>query len=312
MMQTTEKTSSLVITEDGIMPMERRSRVKSLESPSPRRRRLAEDGQVNLCVKYTIFSVNVVFWIIGGTVLAIGIWGMVEKRNLSSGVARLTNVDNTVLAVVMDPMLIFVVVGLLIFLLSFCACLGSLRENTCLLSFFSYSLVFIFVVEIAGGVLVYIYKDSIEQALGKGFRTAIVRYIEDSDLQFIVDEIQMGLKCCGSQTYTDWNDNRYFNCSSPSARACGVPHSCCLPASASYTQEQVLNTQCGFNAISMKLDEARDRIYVRGCQRSIVEWINNNMYLIGGVFVGAVILQIMALCFARKMINDIELIKAYW
>ena len=34
-------------------------------------------------------------------------------------------------------------------------------------------------------------------------------------------------KCCGGETYNDWQRNIYFNCSSPGAEACGVPFSCC-------------------------------------------------------------------------------------
>lgn len=39
------------------------------------------------------------------------------------------------------------------------------------------------------------------------------------------------LSCCGVNSYEDWDNNIYFNCSGPAnnPEACGVPFSCCIP-----------------------------------------------------------------------------------
>ena len=37
------------------------------------------------------------------------------------------------------------------------------------------------------------------------------------------------LHCCGLNDYNDWENNIYFNCSSPGVEKCGVPFSCCQP-----------------------------------------------------------------------------------
>lgn len=34
-------------------------------------------------------------------------------------------------------------------------------------------------------------------------------------------------ECCGALSYNDWENNQYFNCSSPSHFKCSVPPSCC-------------------------------------------------------------------------------------
>ena len=39
-------------------------------------------------------------------------------------------------------------------------------------------------------------------------------------------------------TYDDWNDNIYFNCSAITTEACGVPSSCC--------SKDKENKQCGY------------------------------------------------------------------
>ena len=44
-------------------------------------------------------------------------------------------------------------------------------------------------------------------------------------------ECCLQLLCCGVTGYRDWEMNLYFNCTSPSGEACGVPFSCCKPTS---------------------------------------------------------------------------------
>lgn len=38
-------------------------------------------------------------------------------------------------------------------------------------------------------------------------------------------------KCCGGKNTNDWDQNIYFNCTSPGNEACGVPFSCCKSVS---------------------------------------------------------------------------------
>ena len=62
---------------------------------------------------------------IGLLLLAIGLWAWAEK-DVFENVSRLTNIA-------LDPALIFIVVGMFMFSMSFTGCVGALRENTCLL-----------------------------------------------------------------------------------------------------------------------------------------------------------------------------------
>ena len=57
------------------------------------------------------------------------------------------------------------------------------------------------------------------------------------------------LQCCGVHSYNDWEMNLYFNCTSYSSEACGVPFSCCRPTSVSivvYTFVQWLGDESVF------------------------------------------------------------------
>ncbi|TNN49568.1 Tetraspanin-33 [Liparis tanakae] len=105
-----------------------------------------------------------------------------------------------------DPAVILIVAGVVMFFITFCGCIGALRENIRLLK-------------------------TTRGALGKFVKKAIVHYRDDLDLQNLMDYIQKEFKCCGWNNYTDWSWNLYFNCSqeNPSSERCAVPYSCCTP-----------------------------------------------------------------------------------
>ena len=81
-------------------------------------------------VRYLMFGVNILFWILGFLIAAIGIYAWIEKDTFDN-FGRLT-MGGTLF---FDPALVFVLVGVFMFCIGFAGCVGSLRENTCLLLF---------------------------------------------------------------------------------------------------------------------------------------------------------------------------------
>ena len=59
----------------------------------------------------------------------MGLWAWAEKDTLAN-FSKLTNIA-------LDPALVFIITGLTMFVIGFAGCVGSLRENTCLLLFVS-------------------------------------------------------------------------------------------------------------------------------------------------------------------------------
>lgn len=60
---------------------------------------------------------------------AIGLWAWTEKDTINN-IGRLTNVA-------LDPAMLFIITGGVIFIIGFAGCVGALRENTTLLLFVS-------------------------------------------------------------------------------------------------------------------------------------------------------------------------------
>lgn len=102
---------------------------------------------VSSCVKYLIFLLNFLFWLFGGLLLAIGVYAFMDKLKDGNGWVRL----ETIYDVIFNISLVMIIAGIVIFVVSFAGCLGALRENTCLLKFYSMCLLVFFLMEMAVG-----------------------------------------------------------------------------------------------------------------------------------------------------------------
>ena len=46
-----------------------------------------------------------------------------------------------------------------------------------------------------------------QDALQDALLLCLLRYQEEPDLRFLVDEVQRSLRCCGLSSYRDWESN---------------------------------------------------------------------------------------------------------
>ncbi|XP_065574518.1 tetraspanin-5-like isoform X3 [Artemia franciscana] len=253
-----------------------------------------DQSEVSCCLKYLIFSFNVIFWLTGLSIMAIGIWAWTEKDTFNN-LSKLTNIA-------LDPAFVLIVTGAVTFIIGFTGCVGALRENTCLLASYAIFLAILLLLEMTAGILGFIFKDWIKSQATNGFQAFIVHYRDDPDQQNLIDWIQDSwLQCCGIEGPKDWDRNIYFNCSSVevgSREACGVPFSCCKPQPG----EIIKNKQCGYDV--RKQDYTGDKsliVYERGCLRAGEEWVESNLIPVACVTVSIAILQNLDV---GKIINE--------
>jgi len=265
-------------------------------------KRRRDRTEVSCLIKYLVFGFNVVFWLLGGLLAAAGLWAWSEK-DMFANISRLTKIS-------VDPALICMIVGGVIFIIGFTGCVGALRENTCLLLFYSASIGVIFCAQLVVGILAFVYKDWMKDQIEQELKTIIQDYREDPDLQNLIDWVQGNwLKCCGISDYTDWDLNIYFNCTSPSREACGVPFSCCR-----HQNDQLIeNTQCGYDTRDKsKTANPDQKIYTEGCLKAFIQWLNGNLIPVAGVAVAVALIQILGICFAQNLRSDILSQRAKW
>ncbi|MEE6460638.1 hypothetical protein FKM82_001051 [Ascaphus truei] len=259
--------------------------------------------EVSCCIKYFIFGFNVIFWFLGIAFLGVGLWAWSEKGVLSN-ISSITDLGG------FDPVWLFLVVGCVMFILGFAGCIGALRENTFLLKFFSVFLGIIFFLELTAGVLAFVFKDWIKDQLYFFINNNIRAYRDDIDLQNLIDFTQEYWQCCGAFGADDWNLNIYFNCTDTNAsrERCGVPFSCCTKDPA----EDVINTQCGYDVRQKPEIDQQATIHTKGCVPQFEKWLQDNLTIVAGVFIGIALLQIFGICLAQNLVSDIEAVRASW
>uniref|UniRef100_A0A3B1IQU0 Tetraspanin 17 n=1 Tax=Astyanax mexicanus TaxID=7994 RepID=A0A3B1IQU0_ASTMX len=224
-------------------------------------------AEVSCCVKYFLFGFNIIFW------------------GVLSNISSITDLGG------FDPVWLFIVVGGVMFILGFAGCIGALRENTVLLKFFSVFLGLIFFLELTAGILAFVFKDWIKDQLNFFINNNVKAYRDDIDLQNLIDFAQEYWLCCGAHGPNDWNLNIYFNCTelNPSRERCGVPFSCCVKDPAG----DVLNTQCGYDVRLQGELAQQEFIYTKGCVGQFEKWLQENLIVVAGIFVGIALLQVM-------------------
>ncbi|XP_068920231.1 tetraspanin-10 [Petaurus breviceps papuanus] len=250
------------------------------------------------CIKYLIFLLNFLFSLLGLLILVVGLWGLIDKESLGS--EQLPHLGA-------NPMSLFVVVGLIVSIISLAGCVGALCENICLLWFFAGGILTFLVLETLAGILIYALWDDLQGLLDSMMLVAITRYQDDSDLRFLLDEIQLGLQCCGVVSYQDWKLNLYFNCSSPGIQACGLPASCCINP---WENGTIINSQCGFGAMGLDEAAAQNMVHSEGCSPRLRQWLGQNSWVIGDYILVTTIIEGLEFLLATRLVRDIKVRKA--
>ncbi|XP_054627633.1 tetraspanin-15 [Dunckerocampus dactyliophorus] len=241
-------------------------------------------------LKFILFSYAIVWFLIGGCILAIGIYAEVERQRYK-----------TLEGVFLAPAVILILLGIVMFIVSFIGVLASLRDNLVLLKMFMYTLAVCLILELLGGILALVFRNQTVDLLNKNIRRGIVNYYDDLDFKNIMDFVQRKFKCCGGQDYKDWSVNMYHNCSTRGPLACGVPYTCCITK-----PNEVDNTLCGYKVLENERLDLIDVIHIRGCTDAFFIWLTDNYKIIAVLLLGILLPQLFGVVIAWLYITRVE------
>ncbi|XP_065431952.1 CD63 antigen [Chrysemys picta bellii] len=227
------------------------------------------------CVKFLVFFFNFLFWLCGIALIVIGVLVQLELNKtliMSSPSAS-------------GAPIVIIVVGVVIFFVSFFGCCGASKENYCMVTTFAVLLTCIFLVEIAAAIAGYIFKDKVRTALQGGLEDAMKKYSKDELVAETMNELQKKYSCCGAHNYTDWFKYEPFKSNH------SVPTSCC--------QANATLSTCNVNPTA-------DTINVQGCAESIEAWLKKHIVIVAAVALGIAFFELLGIVFACCLMRGIR------
>ncbi|XP_028653871.1 CD63 antigen [Erpetoichthys calabaricus] len=222
------------------------------------------------CVKFLLFFFNFIFWLCGLILMIIGIVVQVQLNKT----LVISNAASS------GAPIVLIVIGAIIFLVSFFGCCGAWKENHCMITMFAILLTLVFIVEIAAVIAGYVFKDKVKPALNISFQQMIKGYSQSTEIKQNVDFLQKSFQCCGGNGSSDWNN----------ATSSNIPVSCCNTTSS----PQTCNTA------------DPSQIYSQGCVDAMDKWIQKNILIVIGVALGIAFFQLLGIIFACMLMKAIR------
>ncbi|XP_077119224.1 tetraspanin-15-like [Ranitomeya variabilis] len=243
------------------------------------------------CIKFSLSFYSTLFSLIGLLILCIGIYAESERRK-----------HQTLEGIFLAPAIILLLLGMLMFVVSFIGMVGSLRDNLLLLKIFFWVLLVIFLVEILLIIIELVCENEMKKFAHANILAGLKHYYDDLDFKNIMDFVQEKFSCCGGDQFTDWMVNPYHSCNSTGPLSCGVPYTCCITG---MDTSGVKNTLCGYRTLDKERLDVASIIHVRGCIHAVGLWLNDNFGITFGLVVAVLAPQalgiVLSYVFWRKL-----------
>ncbi|XP_077375015.1 CD151 antigen-like [Festucalex cinctus] len=225
-----------------------------------------------VCLKYLLITFNVLFWLAGGVVMAVGVWTLFEKSDYISLLPSMTYAASTY---------ILVLAGAIVMVTGILGCCATFKEKRRLLQVYFVLLLFIFLLEVLAGVLAYIYYRQLNEELKQNLRETMIQKYEQKTHEHVtsaVDKLQQEFKCCGSNNSSDWEKSVWIRSNDGDGRV--VPDSCCKTPS----------ELCGRGGHPSNIYKVEG-----GCISKLEKFIQDHLKIIGAVGVGIACVQIIGM-----------------
>ncbi|XP_036332320.1 23 kDa integral membrane protein-like [Rhagoletis pomonella] len=214
-------------------------------------------------VKYVLFLFNILFVVCGILLIVFG--SIVVSHIQQVGSLAQTFEANSI------PIAILVL-GCVIFIISFLGCCGAIREETCCTLTYSVFMLVLLLAQVALIVLVWTQHTKFLNYMNQIVATIWKQHTTDPK---VMDALQLTFDCCGQNGSTDYT----FNLES-------IPNSC-----------------CGANAISCNMVEAMKK---PGCAQAFTSFWDKSLNIVRYAGLGVAAVELVAFIFACCLANQVR------
>jgi len=175
--------------------------------------------------------------------------------------------------------IIFIIVGVVIFIVAFLGCCGACTKNKCMMYTYASLLLLILIVEIGAGIAAYVMQGQLETVVKDNMKDGMMNY-NKTNYEGVTqswNSMQRNLKCCGVTSKDDWKDATLTSYGK-------IPHSCCK-----VDDDGAVTENCA---------EDPNNVFAKGCYPKMKEQFTANIDKVGGAALGIAAFQLMGVIFA--------------
>ncbi|XP_072047841.1 CD63 antigen-like [Amphiura filiformis] len=234
--------------------------------------------------KFLLFIINFCVWAVGIVLIGVGAYVMVESDKYSYLFG-----DQDTLTTVAG---IIIGTGCFIFLVGFCACCGAIKEVICLLQVYFVLIVLVIILEVVAAILAFVFQNDLTDVVQTSMTKAIMEDyngVDGNAATDTIDLVQKEFECCGGEGPADWDNSNWKK--DPANLLLAAPISCCKKET----------TGCNVGALGVA-----PGIYTKGCVTAFQGWLKDNYLIVGGVCLGLLVFEILALVFTCCLISGIR------
>ncbi|XP_072047840.1 CD63 antigen-like [Amphiura filiformis] len=237
------------------------------------------------CAKFLLFAANFAVFVVGVILIATGASALAQADKYS----YMFGDENTLQAAAGMT----IGVGIIIFMVGFTGCCGACKQSVCLLKIYFALILLVIVLEIIAAILAFVYKDTVTEVARTQMEKAIATDytgVENNVATESIDRVQEEFMCCGADSIADWSNSSWAKNESLAA-----PPSCCMDPTVA---------MCNKGQPGMPTDNTG--MYTEGCIDTFTDWVKGNYLKIGGVSIGLLLIEILALILTCCLIKAVE------
>ncbi|XP_051779471.1 CD82 antigen-like isoform X2 [Erpetoichthys calabaricus] len=231
--------------------------------------------------KYFLFLFNLIFFILGGLMLAFGLWILLDNQSFIVVLQESSSAMKV-------GSYILISVGSLSMLLGFLGCIGAVFEIKFLLGLYFTFLLLIMIAQVTAIVLIFCQRELLSGELTLIINRVITNYNGKNSTDAAWDYIQKQASCCGWYGPGNWTENLtiknntfLYPCSC--ANITGAPSSGFCNASSSVWP-----------------------VYQTGCKSSLDDWFFNNIGVIIGICIAVAVVELMGMALSMCLCKSIQ------
>nr|XP_054761699.1 tetraspanin-18-like [Lytechinus pictus] len=269
-----------------------------------------ELGGCAKCSKYLLIIFNVLFFLVGIALLAVGIWVIVQPYQI----AILEILDNPL---IQNSAYLIIAIGSFIIVVSALGCCGACMNSKCMLVIYFIIILIIFIAQLVGCALVLAYRSKVDDFVTNSLSSTMDLYegeAANDTTSTAWNAIQILLECCGTDGYEDWADSTWVNDTDPTIAIDGTSYDQTYPATCCVFVDKYTIISGGYWPTAVNISScmgiqgplSNDTLNTGGCYNAFQDFVTNQIAYVGGVGLGLLIFELLSMAFAIILCRGIS------